>query len=196
MNRRFAIALGLVLAACTGRPDRDPLTDYQSVADGPVVAPIPNDCDTRAFAFNVIAEGYYEGRLKGFATYEYKSVPDQRTSITLNVCNGDTERVMTLNYYGIQRVQKGEHDVSRLAQENTGFEFSFVDEAGDTGMLPLRCDDSPTGTVFIERSTYARLEGTFDIVSHCIDQEIIDETRRPQETRFQGRFAANNIGTE
>lgn len=189
----FGIAV-LCLQACQARPDRPDPLDFPSALDDTAALPVANDCTTLAFPFEVNATGYVANAYDGVASYEYKSIPDERTSVVMRACGRQPLPViMTLNYYGSGRVRKGTYDVSRLAKEDGEFEFAFVNE--DLS-LATNCSDDPQGSVTITKSNFSVLEGRFDITARCFDGTILNEGRRPQNTRFVGSFSATNTGQE
>lgn len=184
--------IGLAFAGCQARPDRVDPNDYEAARGETGLAPIPNNCNTLQYTFEAEADGYVNGQVSGFATYEYRSILDQITSIYLNVCGDPTDiRAITLSFFGVTRVEEGEHPVSRTAVEEGGFLFGVSDANPDR---PVNCGDNPTGTVTIDDADFRQVSGSVDITSGCIDEEALDRVPRP--TRFTGTFTANNIGVE
>lgn len=190
-----SLGLCLVLAACSQHPDRVDPFDYPSGADETGLIPVPNDCKTRTDAFEAEATGYVEDKLKGIGTYEYRSVPDERTSIVLRSCGaqGPLPRLLAFNFFGATRVDKGKYDVGPDALTNGGFEFGYTDARNGN---PTYCSDLPEGTITITKSTFSTIEGSFNVRARCFDQSVLDDVIRPPYTSFSGTFSASNEGNE
>lgn len=190
-----SLGLCILLAACSQRPDRVDPFDYPSGADETGLIPVPNDCKTKAEPFEAVATGYVEDKLKGIGTYEYRSVPDQRTSIVLRACGGQgpLPRLLDFNFFGATRVDKGKYDVGPDALTNGGWEFGYTDARSGN---PTYCSDLPEGTITITKSTFSTIEGSFNVRARCFDQAVLDDVVRPPYTAFSGTFSASNEGNE
>lgn len=190
-----SLGLCLALAACSQRPERVDPFDYPSGVDDTDLLPSTNTCESPSDIFKATADGYVTGPLKGIGTYEYRSVPDERTSIVLRVCGaqGPLPRLLAFNFFGATRVDKGKYDVSPTALEEGGFEFGYTDARGAN---PTYCSDLPEGTVTITKSTFGVIEGSFDVRARCFDQAVLDDVVRPPYSSFTGTFSASNSGNE
>lgn len=181
-----------LLTACSTRPERvDPL-DYPSVVEDTDVAPIPNNCETLTHAFSAEVTGGIELTLSGYGLYEYEAVPNRQTTIYLSRCSdGVLTQFFTLAYFGIDRIEIGEHPINLFAEEDGGFRFAFTDTADE---FPVSCAQQTTGTVTITEATFAAVGGEFEAVAECTTPDTLD--RRPIEASFRGSFRARNIGRE
>lgn len=193
MTRWWCCGLTVVMA-CSEQPERVDPFDFPSAVDETDGVEEPNDCDTLTQPFVVSLTGYIEQEVDGFGAYEYRAVPDGRTSIVLRACgnNGPIARVFTFNYFGGDRVTPGRYKVQANAAETGGFEFGYSDGRGE----PKNCSDLPDGTITIDSVTFGEITGSFDVRSRCFDELILDLNRRPPYTRYVGSFAARNVGNE
>lgn len=191
-----------VAGACHGRPDRvDPL-ECSRLPDQPDACPggtddagnlpVPNNCETLTHEFQASATGYVAEELSGFGEYEYRSDAGDITSIYLTVCPiGAVPRTLALSFFGVARLEPGNHDVSRLAPIDGGFTFSYTDPRGGAQRT---CNDSPVGYVQIDAIDFEQVTGSFEVDTRCMDEDLVG--RIPQDVTFSGTFAANNIGVE
>jgi hypothetical protein len=190
---RWLSCSGLVLMiACSPRPERVDPFDFPGSSGDTGVVPIPNTCETRTHSFESTASGHFDLSLSGYAVYEYEAVPDRLTAIYLTACEPEVPtRFISLAFYGIDRVEVGEHAVDRFAEEEGGFLFSYTDTSS---AAPAGCNQLPTGTVTVTDSGFGQIAGSFNVTTLCDDETT--EGRRPGETVFTGTFAANNVGVE
>lgn len=192
----------LAVGACHGRPDRVDPIECSQLPDQPEACPggtddegtlpTPNNCETLTHEFTASAVGYVTEELGGFGEYEYRSDAGQITSVYLTVCpEGGTPRTIAMSYFGVARLEPGDHEVSRAAPLAGGFTFSYTDPRGGK---QLGCNDKPTGTVTIDAIDFEQVSGSFEVTARCVDNDLIG--RIPQDTMFSGTFSANNVGVE
>jgi hypothetical protein len=181
-----------MVCACSARPERVDPQEYPGANLDTDVVPIPTNCDTLTHTFGMTMDGYVADTLGGYGVYEYEAIPDRLTTIYLTACGPEeTSQYLTLAFYGIDRVEPGEHPVNRFAFEDGGFVFAYTDT---TGVSTVNCNELPKGTVTITESSFASVAGSFELEAQCADETNLD--RRPGVTTFSGSFAARNVGRE
>lgn len=194
-----AVLIALSLAACTSGSDganpKDEGTDDTDLVIDTYVPPPPNDCISMINTFEAQTTGVFDGEVNGYGYYLYQSAPVTSTAIHLRGCNAESgaeeERLITLVWYGPDRIQEGDYETDPYAFDNGGLGFGYSDGDPDsTG----NCIFWPQGDVAITRSDFEIIEGTFDVNTRCLTPE--GGLDRDTESRFVGSFAANNIGVE
>jgi hypothetical protein len=191
---RSVLVVAPILFVACGDPD-DELVDFPDFLDDlPAPVIVTNNCSETVAGFELAMSGVDDASVTGFGIYEYTSTPDAMTSIYLQTCSREGEaqpRLLSLGWYGLDRIPVGSIPVRADAAEEGGAVFAFNDKRTQGSWVG--CNHQQTGSIEVTTSTFERVEGSFTVSAWCITTEA---PRSPIVTTFTGTFAATNVGVE